>query len=111
MLALGAYDAERAREVVAQLGVLADGLRGGRGARELAACGLAPLPRRSYLWTDDAYGPYLRDLLPSIAAGARRVGRIDAAEEARWNTTLEALAADGQFYYGLVHYLVAGRRA
>lgn len=76
----------------------------------LREAGLELLPRRSFLWTDEEYGPYTRELLGSIADAAREAGRITAAERREWGETLDGLAAAGDFYYGLVYHRVAGRR-
>lgn len=75
----------------------------------LRAAGLELLPRRSFLWTDDHYGPYTRELLGRLAEAALEAGRITAAEIEEWTTGLEALADAGDFYYGLVYHRVAGR--
>ena len=75
----------------------------------LRDAGLSLLPRRSFLWTDDEYLPYTRDLLDRIAADALKDGRITAAERRRWSETLESLAAVGDFYYGVVYHRIAGR--
>jgi SAM-dependent methyltransferase len=75
----------------------------------LQAAGLQPLPRSSFLWTDDRLGPYTRELLTQIAADARKGGRISEEEERRFLATLERLRQDGHFYYGLVYHLIAGR--
>lgn len=77
----------------------------------LREAGLGLLPRRSFLWTDEAYGPYTRELLGSIADAAREAGRITDAERREWSETLDGLAVAGDFYYGLVYHRVAGRRA
>lgn len=75
----------------------------------LREAGLEPLPRRSFLWTDDGYGPYTRELLGRLADAALEACRITAAEREEWGTGLEALADSGDFYYGLVYHRVAGR--
>ena len=77
----------------------------------LRAAGLEVLPRRSYLWTDEAYGAYTRDLLERFAQAACDQGRIEPEERDEWKATLEDLAGSGDFYYGIVYHLVAGRRA
>lgn len=74
-----------------------------RGAR------LELLPRRSFLWTDDGYGPYTRELLARLADAALETGRITAAEREEWGNGLDDLADAGDFYYGLVYHRVAGR--
>jgi len=76
----------------------------------LRAAGLRVLPRRSFLWTDDAYGPYLRDLLERFAASACDKGHIQPEEKAEWLQTLAQLAEADDFYYGLVYHLIAGQR-
>jgi SAM-dependent methyltransferase len=75
----------------------------------LREAGLDLLPRRSFLWTDDRYLPYTRELLARIADDALGSDRITPAERERWTETLESLAATGDFYYGIVYHLVAGR--
>ena len=77
----------------------------------LREAGLQPLPRRSFLWTDDAYGAYTRDLLERLADSACEKGHVTPEERDEWKTTLDRLAASGDFYYGMVYHLVAGRRA
>jgi SAM-dependent methyltransferase len=76
----------------------------------LKAAGLRLLPRRSFLWTDDAYGAYLRDLLERFADAACDNGHITPQGRDEWKSTLNDLAASGDFYYGIVYHLVAGRR-
>jgi SAM-dependent methyltransferase len=76
----------------------------------LREAGLQVLPRRSFLWTDDAYGPYTRDLLERFADAAVDRGAIKPEESEAWKKTLKDLAASGDFYYGMVYHLVAGRR-
>lgn len=76
----------------------------------LDAAGFDVLPRESFLWTEEHYGEYLRDLLARIADDALERGRIDRRERERWATELESLAGEGRFYYGLVYHRVAGRR-
>ncbi len=89
-----------------------------RDLKETIALGLRPLlrragldllPRSSFLWTDDEYGPYTRDLLSRLADDALKAGRITNPERERWTATLEALAASGDFYYGIVYHRIAGR--
>ena len=77
----------------------------------LRAAGLKPLPRRSFLWTDDLYGDYTRDLLERFADAACQRGQIRPEERDEWKQTLNALAENGDFYYGIVYHLVAGKRA
>jgi SAM-dependent methyltransferase len=76
----------------------------------LRKAGLEVLPRRSFLWTDDAYGPYTRDLLERFADAAYDRGQIRLEEREEWKKTLEDLSRSGDFYYGMVYHLVAGRR-
>lgn len=92
----------------------------GRNLKKTLALGLYPLlreaglnllPRRSFLWTDDEYGPYTRDLLARIADDALKAERITAGERRDWGSELESLAAAGEFYYGLVYHRIAGRAA
>lgn len=76
----------------------------------LRSAGLTLFPRKSFLWTDDVYGPYAREMLLRTADDARRLGRITHADHATWIATLDALATAGDFYYGLVYHRVAGAR-
>jgi SAM-dependent methyltransferase len=76
----------------------------------LEAAGFELLPRRSFLWTEEHYGEYLRELLGRIADDALERGRIDDVERERWSSELERLAKAGKFYYGLVYHRIAGRR-
>jgi len=76
----------------------------------LREAGLQVLPRRSYLWADDAYGAYARDLLERLADAARDRGRITPEERGAWKQTLDDLSRAGDFYYGIIYHLVAGRR-
>jgi len=76
----------------------------------LRAAGLELLPRRSFLWTDEAYGPYTQELLGRFADSACEHGRITPAEREEWKATLRALYEQGDFYYGLVYHAIAGRR-
>jgi len=75
----------------------------------LREAGLQLLPRRSFLWTDEAYGPYTRDLLERLADSACEKGQITSEARDEWKTTLERLVASGDFYYGMVYHLVAGK--
>jgi SAM-dependent methyltransferase len=75
----------------------------------LRQTGLRPLPRRSFLWTDDTYGVYTRDLLERFADAAYEKGQIKGEERDEWKKTLNDLAASGDFYYGLVYHLIAGK--
>jgi len=77
----------------------------------LRQAGLQVLPRRSFLWTDEAYGVYTRDLLERFAHASRDRGQITLEEEQEWKKTLDEIAKAGDFYYGLVYHLVAGRHA
>ena len=76
----------------------------------LRQAGLQVLPRSSFLWTDDAYGEYTQELLERLARSASDKGQITLNEEDEWKRTLDELAQTGDFYYGLVYHLVAGRR-
>jgi 2-polyprenyl-3-methyl-5-hydroxy-6-metoxy-1,4-benzoquinol methylase len=76
----------------------------------LRQAGLQVLPRRSFLWTDEAYGTYTRDLLERFGQAARDRGQITLEEEDEWKNTLDELVQAGDFYYGLVYHLVAGTR-
>jgi len=77
----------------------------------LRAAGLKPLERRSFLWTDDRYGDYTRDLLERFADDAVERGQIQPEERDEWKQTLNDLAEAEDFYYGIVYHLVAGRHA
>jgi SAM-dependent methyltransferase len=77
----------------------------------LREAGLQLLPRRSFLWTDNVYGDYSRDLLERLADAACERGEIAPEERDRWNNELEDRARSGDFYYGIVYHLVAARRA
>ncbi|MFZ5469171.1 MAG: class I SAM-dependent methyltransferase [Myxococcota bacterium] len=77
----------------------------------LRAAGLTLLPCASFLWVDDAYGAYCRDLFQRFADAAFEAERISAEERHTFLSTLEALAADQEFYYGIVYHRVAGRKA
>ena len=76
----------------------------------LRQAGLQVLPRRSFLWTDDAYGDYTRDLLERFADSAFERGQIKPEERDEWKATLLELAGTGDFFYGIVYHLVAGQR-
>ena len=76
----------------------------------LREAGLELLPRHSFLWTDEEYLPYTRELLSGLADAALREGRITEAERREWEEGLQAQAARGDFYYGLVYHRIAGRR-
>lgn len=78
-----------------------------RGA--LRDAGLLVLPRRSFLWTSETYGPYLRDLVGHAADEAVRAGRIDLARAAALQAELEAKSDAGEFYYGLVYHRIAAQ--
>ncbi|MEZ4869423.1 MAG: methyltransferase domain-containing protein [Caldilineaceae bacterium] len=91
----------------------------GRDLKQTLALGLRPLlreaglqvlPRRSFLWTDEAYGPYTQDLLTRLADAATVAGRLTSAECTEWKQLLAAQAEAGDFYYGIVYHLVAGQR-
>ena len=77
----------------------------------LRGAGLQLLPRRSFLWTDDHYGAYTRELLETFADAACERGQIQPQDRDEWKQTLKDLASSGDFYYGIVYHLVAGRRA
>lgn len=77
----------------------------------LKAAGLKGVPRKSYLWTDELYGAYSRDLLGGFADAAFQDGRISQAERENWDPTLHALTQQGDFYYGLVYHRVGGKKA
>jgi SAM-dependent methyltransferase len=97
-------------------GVLAKDLRNLKSTLALGLravlrdAGLEVLPRRSFLWTDDVYGAYTRDLLERLADAACDRGQITPDERNEWKKTLNELAESGDFYYGIVYHLVVGRR-
>ena len=70
--------------------------------------GLRLLPRISYLWTDDRYGPYTRELLERFADSASGRGTVSAAEAGVFKDLLRRQAEEGCFYYGLVYHRIAG---
>ncbi|HEX7604770.1 MAG TPA: methyltransferase domain-containing protein [Polyangiaceae bacterium] len=76
----------------------------------LRDAGLGVLPRASFLWTSDDYGPYLRDLLGRLGTDAVRTGSITEDERQTFGLTLEELSAREDFAYGLVYHRIAGRR-
>jgi SAM-dependent methyltransferase len=76
----------------------------------LRKAGLRVLPRLSFLWTDDAYGAYTRELLERFGEAAHERGHIHGEQKDEWNKTLADLAEAGDFYYGIVYHCVAGRR-
>jgi SAM-dependent methyltransferase len=76
----------------------------------LREAGLQVLPRRSFLWTDDAYGAYTRDLLERFADAAFDRGLIQPQERDDWKHSMEDFARSGDFYYGVVYHRIAGRR-
>ena len=77
----------------------------------LRDAGLQVLPRRSFLWTDDTYGAYTKDLLERFANAACEKSRITPVERDEWKKTLTELAESGDFYYGIVYHCVAGKQA
>lgn len=76
----------------------------------LQEAGLTMLPRSSFLWSDEEYLPYTRELLAGLADAALRERRITQEERREWGDTLERQAENGDFYYGLVYHRIAGRR-
>lgn len=79
------------------------------GLREvLKRAGLRLLPRRSFLWTDDHYGPYTHELLGRFIEAGLSKGRIANEEAERFRESLERKAEAGDFYYGLVYHRIAG---
>ena len=79
-------------------------------ARVMKEAGLTVLPRQSFLWTDDRYGPYTRELLERFADSATTRGTVSAAEASGFKNQLRSQAEDGSFYYGLVYHRIAGCR-
>jgi len=69
---------------------------------------------RLALWDaldEGAYGDYTRDLLERLADSAYDRGQLTAEDRDAWKAGLEELAHAGDFYYGMVYHLAAGRRA
>jgi SAM-dependent methyltransferase len=77
----------------------------------LREAGLRLLPRRSFLWTDEEYTPYTRELLERYADSACEHGRVTPAERDEWKRTLDSLLVAGDFHYGLVYHRIAAERA
>ena len=75
----------------------------------LRAAGLHVAPDRAFLWTEDHYGPYLRDLLGRFAKDALDLHRITAEERQLWLETLEDLSQTNDFWYGLTYHAIAGK--
>lgn len=71
--------------------------------------GLSLLPLASHVWTDERYGPYVRELLERIADSSEARGAITAAECRAFKDMLNARADSGNFYYGLVYHRIGGR--
>ncbi|WAS96456.1 methyltransferase domain-containing protein [Nannocystis punicea] len=81
----------------------------GHGLRRyVREAGFSLLPRTSFLWTDDTFSPYLRDLMTRYADDAVTDG-LPSAEAARFIAGLEALAVEGECYYGMVYHRVLAR--
>ena len=76
----------------------------------LRDAGLGLLPRASFLWTSETYGPYLRDLFGHLTADAVASGSLREDERATFGVTLEELSARGDFGYAIVYHRIAGRR-
>jgi SAM-dependent methyltransferase len=76
----------------------------------LRDAGLEPLPRASYLWTDDSFCPYIERLMDRTAADLVASGVFQEAEGARWMRLWREQAARGEAYYGLVYHRVAARK-
>ncbi len=76
----------------------------------LRDAGLEMLPRATFPWVDDHYGPYMRRLQHRTADDLVKAG-IYTAEDARaWKDGLDALAAAGDFHYGLVYHRIAAAK-
>lgn len=75
----------------------------------MRAAGLKVMPRKSFLWIDEMYGPYTREMLAGFADAALREGRISEEERLRWDETLNELQVRGDFYYGLVYHRIVGK--
>ncbi|MBZ5710057.1 methyltransferase domain-containing protein [Nannocystis pusilla] len=76
--------------------------------RYVREAGFSLLPRQSFLWTDERFSPYLRDLMTRYADDAVLDG-LPPAEAARFIAGLEALDAEGECYYGMVYHRVLAR--
>jgi hypothetical protein len=84
----------------------------GLGLRKyLRQAGLSLLPRRSFLWTEEEYGPYLRDLLGRFLEANLANGSMTQAEVNEVKSTLQSLASEGDFFYSLNYHLIAGQKA
>jgi hypothetical protein len=75
----------------------------------LREAGLELLPRQSFLWTDETYGPYTRELFQRLSEDALEKKRISEEERVTFLGTLDQLATSGRFYYGLVYHLISGK--
>jgi len=73
--------------------------------RYVREAGFTLLPRTSFLWVEDSYSPYLRDLMTRYADHAVLDG-LPPEEAARFLAGLEALDAEGECYYGMVYHRV-----
>jgi SAM-dependent methyltransferase len=71
--------------------------------------GLRLFPKQSFLWADERYGAYTRDLLGRMADAARSRGDLTEAEVERFKGTMEDLVRAGDFQYTMTYHLVAGR--
>jgi SAM-dependent methyltransferase len=76
----------------------------------LRNAGLELLPRASFLWSDENYGAYTRELLERFADSCRQGGGISADEADAFKKALDEQAARGDFYYGLVYHRIAARK-
>lgn len=76
----------------------------------LRKASLEVLPRASFLWTDDAMGPYMARLQQRTLDDMVAAGVFTVEDAARWAAEMAAKVAAGDFYYGLVYHRIAGRR-
>lgn len=77
--------------------------------RLLREQGLKLLPKQSFVWIDERYGAYTRDLLGRLAQAARDREDLTIEEWERFKETMEDLARAGDFHYSMTYHLVAGR--
>ena len=73
----------------------------------LRDAGLELLPRADHNWRDDNYGPYMRRLQKRTASDLVAAGIYTPGEAEAWINGLDALAAAGDFHYGLVYHRIA----
>lgn len=76
----------------------------------LREAGLVPLPRTSFLWTSERFGPYLRDLLERAAKEAVDEERLPEERGDAIAAELEDADRRGDFYYGLVYHAIGATK-